>query len=124
MKALPPAKQHRELNLVVVEQEASRPVYFDPAIVRVGLGPDADLFQVNFVRVLLFGLLFLLILPFAVVHDPADGRPFRGCHLHEVFADVGCHSESLVSRDNPDLFVFIADDAHRRNPNLIVNTKV
>jgi len=66
---------HGELNLVSLGEELPGFVGFDRQIVDIDLGAQADFFKLAVLAVasgFLF-FLFLLVLPLAVVHDPADG---------------------------------------------------
>ncbi len=70
------AKEHDELALVAAFEKLARFVGFELKVVVVDVGSQTHAFKLRFFSVGFGFLLFLLlgILPFAVVHDLADGR--------------------------------------------------
>ncbi|HMM48691.1 MAG TPA: hypothetical protein PKE32_03645, partial [Miltoncostaeaceae bacterium] len=77
MDQLTTAKHDRDLDLVSMAQEPLDVALLGGVVVRVDLRPELDLLDGDRALVPsgLLSLLFLLVAPFAVVHDPDDGRP-------------------------------------------------
>src|SRR5262249_31484274 len=77
---------------------------------------EANLLQVHMVGFGALGLpLFLLVFEFAVIHDPAYGRPLVGGDLDEVKACLPGQIERLGSLDDSQRLVAGANDTDRGN---------
>lgn len=67
-------KNNRNLRFITLFEESPNMFYLELQVMFIGLGPQLDLFQLNLYLLFLGFLQFftLLILKFAVVHDPAN----------------------------------------------------
>ena len=70
-----------------------------------------------------FVLFLLFVLPFAVVHDAADGGLFHGGDFDEVEAGFACEAQRLHGGNDPNLFIQIIDQTDGRNADLFVATQ-
>ncbi len=86
MLHLPAPEKHGDLNLILLLEEFKRVLQLGLVIMLVDIGLNPDLFQVDLPLVLLGFplLLFLVILEFAEVYDPAYGRACLRRYLNEV----------------------------------------
>src|SRR5262245_41873781 len=114
---LAPAEHHRDLDLVSVQQEASRILELELEVVLVRRGTHLDLLERGGAALALGlagrRLLLLFVLVLAVVHDPADRRARIRRDLHPVLAGLLGQPPSLPRRhvgplpalepDHPDL---------------------
>ena len=106
---LAPAEENGELHFVALLKELSGVVDLDVQVVLVRLRAEANLLQR---RDMMLALLvrfpqptFLLILPFAVVHYPADRGIAGGGDLDEIQAGLSGSAEGLLFSDNTHLVV-------------------
>ena len=84
VRHLPAAKHHRHDHLVLMGEKLAGLAHLDVNIVVARLGPDANLFDLDLMRVTLVLPLLLLILELAVVHYSADRRAFGRGHFDQV----------------------------------------
>jgi len=73
----------RDLNLVLVLQEADRLLHFELDVVIARLGPQPNFFDLRLMDVLMRLLLFL-VLELPEVHDAAYGRTLVRRNFHQV----------------------------------------
>ena len=99
------AEDHGALHLVAGFEEARGLTDPHVVIVLIDLVAHLHLLHFGLVRLLLgfFGLLFLLELELAVVHDPAHRRISLLAHQHQVELAVFGYLEGRLSRDHPQL---------------------
>src|SRR5688572_32110220 len=69
----------------------------------------------------LVGLFLLLVLVLAEIHDSADARPFVGRDLDQIEIGLASFGDSLIDRQNSELFTSRSNDSHRRNANLFID---
>src|SRR5205807_2169553 len=69
-------------------------------------------------------LLLLLVAPFAVIHDPANGRAGGGGDFDQVHARFAGHPQRLRGGDDADLLFLIVDQSDRRDPDLLVVAEI
>lgn len=107
----PATELHGELDLIAFAQELLGLFGFDRQIVFVDLGPKAHFFELAVLAVAASFLLFLLllILPLAVVHDPADGRLGTAGDFYQVQLGVAGTALGVFQVDDADLFVVLVD---------------
>ena len=103
----------RDLYLVAVFQEFVDIAHFDFVVMRVGVGPEFDLFHLNdlllFAR---FAFAFLLfIFELAEIHDFANRGIGVRRNLDQIKTDLFCHLHSAGRCNHPDIFTFSADQA-------------
>lgn len=89
------AELYPGLHLVSAGKEFAGVLGFEPEVVIVGIGSEADLllFHTSGFLFLLFLLLLLLIAVLPVVHDSAYGRIGVGSDLYEVKVSLRCKFE-------------------------------
>ena len=68
--------------------------------------------------------LFLFVLPFAVIHDAADGGRTLGGDLDQVETTVAGHHLGLSGTDNANLFVVLINDPHLWDTDLLIQPKI
>jgi len=90
MEHLPTTEEDGKLHLVSSFQEFTRVTYFDAQIMRVGFRSEPDFLQRHGVEMMFLmcisNLPFLLVEPFAVVHNSTNGGIAVGGDLNEVKA--------------------------------------
>ena len=98
-------EDHGALHLVAGLEEAGGLTDPHVVIVLIDLVAHLHLFDFRLVRFFLgfFGLLFLLELELAVVHDPAHRRIGLLAHQHQVELAVLRDFQSRLPRDHPQL---------------------
>jgi hypothetical protein len=113
----------RELHLVSLFQEIAGAVHLDFEIVI----PDSNRIDVELLEPAALGisaglivLFLLLIAPFAVIHDPANGRACGGSDFDQIEASFAGHSKCVRGGYNPDLFFLVVDEPDRRNADLVI----
>src|SRR5262249_24768618 len=115
------AEQDVDEDLVLVLQKPPRLVDLGVDVVLAGLGPDADLLDLLLVDLGLGPLARLLVAELAVVEDLADGRPLLRRHLDEVQVGLAGHLQRLRGRHHAELLAVGPDQAHRTDPDLLVD---
>src|SRR5215472_15836559 len=92
-------------------------------VVRVDLGPELDLLddRLRLVLTRLSGLERGLVLELAVVHEFADRRPRRRCHLDQVEIGFRGQPERIVNAGDPYLLAVWPDKPDFRDPDALVN---
>jgi hypothetical protein len=70
--------------------------------------PELDLFDLNLLVMFLGFMSFFvqLVEKLAIIHDAADRRICRGSNLDQIQIPVFCHVQSLLERQNANLFLF------------------
>ena len=99
-----------DLQIVVADADRVDVQFLQPAGARAGAG-------------LVFFFL-LLVAPFAVIHDSADGRTGGGSDLDEVQPGFAGQSQGFGGGNDADLFFFVVDQPDRRDPDLLVVAKI
>ncbi len=69
-------------------------------------------------------LLLLLVSPFAVIHDSADGWAGGGSNFNQVEPGLAGHAQRIGSGHDANLLFFIVDEPNRRNADLFVVTEI
>ena len=125
VRHLAAAEEHGELDLVALGEEFLGAVGLDGQVVRIDLGAQTDFFKLAVLAVaagfLLF--LFLLVLPLAIVHDPADGGLGLRRDLHQVQAGFARAALGFVEVDDADLFVVVVNQENRRDADEVVDAQ-
>ena len=116
------AEHHGNLDFVLVFQEANRLLHLEVDIMFTRLGAQANLFGLRSMTVL---ILFLLLIVFVLtkVHNTTDGRSLIRCDLNQIEAHFASLGECVVSFDNSQRRAVIADDAERRDTDLIIDPR-
>ncbi len=121
------APKHKiELDLVAVFQKFSGFVHGCVTIMSIDFNTaNTQFLKLRNVRTSVGFLLFfpLLILPLAVVHDATDRRLIHGGNFHEIQSRFPREAQSLKQRNNSHLIVVFANQANRRDANLLVTTQ-
>jgi hypothetical protein len=84
-------------------------------------GAEAELFVFAVVRVAFVLPLLLLVLEFAVIHDPANGRLLLRGDLHQVQAGFAGLSQGLDGFDDAKKGAVLSDDTDRRYADLLID---
>gem|GEM_PF-6771385 len=115
-----------ELNLVTIFQEFAGLVHGRVTIVGINFNAaNTQFLELRNMRSSVRLLFFfpLLIFPLAVVHHPTDRRLIHGGNLNEIQSRLPRKAQSLKQRDNSHLVVIFANQANRRDANLLVATQ-
>ncbi len=96
------AEDDGEDHLVLLGQELLGAVDLGHQVVVADLGAEAQLFVLAVVRVAFVLPLLLLVLEFAVIHDPANGRLLLRRDFHEVQADFAGTLQGLDGFDDAE----------------------
>ena len=110
---------HQARCLASLAEELQGAIHFYEAVVLIGFGSHAHLFEL-LLMVLLADLFFHLVLELSVVHDAADGRTFVASDLDQVHAGLACPPHRFEGFDDPDLVIVLVDQAHLRDADLLV----
>ena len=92
------AVAQRDLALVAVfGDEAAQVAHLDRVVAFVGAGAELDFLDLDDLLLALGfgGLLLLLVLELAVVHQPAHRRVRRGCDLDQIDVQLAGHAQGL-----------------------------
>jgi hypothetical protein len=65
--------------------------------------------------------LFLLVLEFAVIHDPANGRLLLWGDFHQIHADFAGPLQGLDGFDDAQQGAILSDYANRRDADLLID---
>lgn len=107
------ATEHdRYLYLIPLFEKTPGMLDLELKIVILGLGTHLDFFKFDPSR-LFFGLgclLARLILVFAVIHDPANGRRRIGGNFYEIETTFLSGGQSLFKTQYPELPTFVVDN--------------
>jgi len=120
VRHLSPAKDHGNLDLVLVLEESDRLPNFRTDIVFTGFGSKSNFFGFGLVGTL-SRLLTLLVLVFAEIHDSADGGLFIGCNFNQVEPSIAGTVQSFVGGDDTILSTIRTYDAYWRDTDLIID---
>src|SRR4051794_21922302 len=123
VRDLAPAEHDRDLDLVLVLEEALDVRSLGGVVVLGDLRPELDLADRDLLLVLacLLGLLGQLVLVLGVVQDATDrGTRLRG-HLDEVEVALLGDGERLLGRHDPDLLALLVDEPHLRDADALVD---
>lgn len=101
---------HLNLKIVIADADRVDVDLLEPACARAGAG------------LILFFL--LLIAPFAVIHDSADGRAGLGGNFDQVESGFARHAQGLRGGYDADLFLLVVDEPNRRNADLLIVAKI
>ena len=110
----------RNLDLVLLFQELLGPFHLEVDVMGIGLGSQANFFQLDVVGALRRFLL-AIVLVLAVIHDSADGRFFGRCNLHEIQAEFSCFFQSFFGSNNSQLGSVISNDSYGADSNLFID---
>src|SRR5258705_4996390 len=125
MLALAPAEEHDELHLRALPEHLGGPVALALVVVPPDLRPEPHLLErhVDLVAPARARLSLLLVAPFAVVHDPADGRVRGRGDLDEI--EVACVRvlARVVGASHSELLSFASDQAHLTRADLVVDLR-
>jgi hypothetical protein len=109
MRVLTTAKFDGDAHLVPLGQKLFGVTHFELVIVITDAHPHADLFELRAVLTAFFGLLALLILVFAIVHNSANRRASIGSDFNKIQFGGFRHFNCLGRFDNAKLFTFLID---------------
>jgi len=112
----PALETQGELDLIAFLEEVPRAVNLDFQIVIADANRvDVDLLQPTGAGTGAGFIFFFLLLvaPFAVIHDPADGRAGGWSDFNEVESRFAGHSQSFGSGNDANLLLFVVDQADR-----------
>ena len=126
MRLLAAAEHDRDLHAVIALEEADHVVLLGLVVVRRDLGPQLDLADVDLLLVAAggLGLLLLLVLVLRVVEHPHDRRAGIRGHLDKVEIALLRVAERPLRVDDPDLAAVLADQAHLRNADALVDASL
>src|SRR5579862_2908996 len=126
MLTLAAPEHDRDLDLRALVQEALDVALLGLVVVLADLRSELDLLDVDLGLVLARGLrLLLLLVPvLAVVHDPHDGRVGLGRDFDEIEALPVRVFPGLVRLLDAELLSVLVDQAHPRNANRLVDTRL
>jgi len=101
---------HLDLEIVVADADRVDVDLLEPACARTGAG---------------FIFFFLLLIaPFAVIHDSADGRAGLGGDFDQVESGFARHAQRLRRGYDADLLLLVVDEPNRRNADLLIVAKI
>ena len=115
------AEDDGEDDFIFLGQELFGAVDLGHQVVVADFGADAQLFVLAVVRVAFVLPLLLLVLEFAEIHDPADGRLLLRGDFHKVEAKVFGTLQGFGGFENAELVAFRSDDADRCIADLFVD---
>jgi len=118
------AEDHGDHDLVFVGEEGPSLIDLEGDIVIASLRSNSDLLDLAVVRVAFGQPLLLLILEFAVVHDPANRRPFIRRDFDQIEFRLASARKRFLGRHDAQQFSVAGNDSHRRNANLLINPLV
>jgi hypothetical protein len=123
MGLLATAEHDRDLDLVLLVEEALDVALLRLVVVVGDLRPELDLADVDLLLVLarLLGLLLLLVLVLRVVEQAADRRARVGGDLDQVEVGLAGDPARLVGVDDADLLTVGTDQADLRNADALVD---
>lgn len=113
-------ENHRHLNLVLVFQKALCLLDLESNIVCTRFGPQSNFLGPGGVTVLI-GFLFLVVLVFAVVHDPANRRLFIGSHFNQIEIIFFRFGQRFLCRNDSQLRTVRSDDTDRSYSDLFID---
>ena len=120
------AEHDRHLDLVAVPEEADDVALLGVVVVRVDPRPELDLLddRVHLVAPGLSGLLRVLVLELAVVHQLAHRWPCRRCDLDQVEIGLFGEAECGVDTDDADLLTVRPDEPYLWYPDALVDSQL
>ena len=123
VRHLAPAEHDRDLDLVLVAQEALNVVLLGVVVVLGDLRAELDLAHGDLLLVLagLLELLCLLVLVLGVVEHPADGRARLGRDLHQVEFPFLGELERVGGLQDADLLALVVDQPNLGNADALVD---
>src|SRR5690606_3637528 len=122
---LPTPKADRDLDLMSLLQKSARALGLDLKVVRVDLGTQAQLLELDALLFLAgIALSFaLLVFELPVIHDPADrGLGVRG-DLDEIEIVAGCDVQSFLGGENAELIALRIDHPDAPAPDLMIDPR-
>ncbi len=111
----------RKDHLVLLPEELLGPVHLGHEIGLANLRTEPDFFVLALVRVPFVLPLFLLVLEFTKVHDPANGRLLGRRNFDEVESRLLGEVQGFLGRNHTELFAFRRNDADWGNADLLVD---
>ena len=115
------AEDDGEDHLVLLGQKLLRAVDLRHEVVVADFRAEAEFFVLAVVRVAFVLPLLLLVLEFAVIHDPANGRLFLRGNFHEVHAGLASMPQGFNSFDDAEKRAIVSDNADGRYADLLVD---
>jgi len=114
---------HHKLNFITFFQKLLRLFQFDHAIMLFDFRSQPHFLQDHIVLFLLgfVVFLFLLILPFAEVHDSANRWSTAWGDFHQIKADFYGSIQCVSNFDYADLIVILIDNANFRYANPFID---
>jgi hypothetical protein len=106
---------------VLVGQELLGAVDLGHQVMIADFRAQPQFFVLAVMRVAFVLPLLLLVLEFAVIHDPANRRLFLRGNLHEVQADFTGSLQSFDGFDDAQQGTVLSDDTNRRDADLLVD---
>ena len=119
------AEAQGNLDLIAVLQKLEHIAHLDVIVMRIGVGPELDLFDLD--DLLLptsFAFAFLLlVLELAKIHDFADRRVRVGRNFNQIKAHVGGHLHRFGGMNYPDVFTFGTNQANLGGTDLFIDAR-
>ena len=120
VRHFPAAKDHSNLDFVLVLKELHGPFDFEFNVVLACFWSKANLFRLHLVSTVP-GPLFLLVLVFAEIHDATNRRLFGWRHLDQIKSRLACFLQCLAGGNDPQLLTSLRDDPYWSNTDLLVD---
>ena len=116
-----PAEDHRNHDLVLVREEGPSLVDLEGDVVIARLWSNTDFLDLAVVRMAFGQPLLLLVLKLAVIHDPANRRPFVRRDFDQIEFRLASARQRLLGWHDAQQFSVAGNYPHRRNANLLIN---
>ena len=115
------SEQHADLDLVLVLQEFFGLANLGANVFVTGLWTQANFLRLGVSLSRVF-LLVLVVFEFAVIHDSANWRTFARGDLDKIKSRIAGTLQSIISRNDSELFSVFADNANRCDSNVVVDS--
>src|SRR5665647_3573685 len=125
LRLLTPTEHDGDLDLVAALEEAGDMALLGVVVVSIDLRPELHLFDhgVRLVAPRLTGLLGVLVLPLAVVHELAHRRPVPRGDLHKVEVGLLGKADSVLDADDAHLLTVRADEPYLGHTDAVVDAR-
>src|SRR5665811_2425197 len=125
LRLLAPTEHDGDLHLVTALEEAGDVALLGVVVVSIDLRPELHLFDhgVRLIAPRLTGLLGVLVLPLAVVHELAHRRPVARGDLHEVEVGLLSKTDSVLDADDAHLLTVRADEPYLGHTDAVVDER-
>ena len=117
------AEHQGYLGLVTLLQKTAYMLDLEIKVMVISLRPYLDLFDLDLNLLLFRFLLFfaLLVLKFAVIHDPADWRCGSRRHFNQIQLARLCGLQSLAQGQDTQLFTIVCNNTNFGSTNSVIN---